>query len=301
MGSGAFRTSFRCSIGAGLAALLAPLALQSESTAAVELIETWGHPSSSPGIVYSLWDDPGPFPARWEAYRQPGPEHLNPQGDEAGDGEPDFGWNAGEGRFEVVWSRVLGPASEVVWSRSTNGGWSAPSPLSRPSGSDLLPRVSFTGQGDTALTFRRDDGSVRYRERRAGSDAWGETVSLTGGTESAGRPDLADPGDGVRVAYPLAEAGGGWSIVVETRIGASELPPDFTRELLALSAHPPDPEVRAEAQGGLLWVTWVHDEASLGWSRLEAPGWTPPELVPVEGGDRDRARFLAKRAALRSP
>lgn len=269
--------------------------------AAVKILGPAKLQPADPGILYTVTDGPTPVPIRWRPLGGRGPEHLNPDGDDRGDGEPDFGWNATSDRFEAVWSRVADGAQEVAWSYWAGSAWSEPLPLSPPATTDLLPRVAFTTGGDTALCYRADDLSIRYRELAGAAQEWGEPVTLTTENESAGRPDLADPGDGVRVAFPLAMDGAGWSIVVESRVSPPDLPPAFGRELIALSSHPADPEVRVESQAGRMWITWVHDESHLGWSRLESRGWTPPELVLVESGNRERARFLARQAALHSP
>ena len=81
---------------------------------------------------------------------------LNPSGDDTGDLWPFIAENPINGRLPwVVWSHFDGSDFELVWSRWTDAGWSAISPVASPGDPEdaLAPMVSFDPTGRPHLVW----------------------------------------------------------------------------------------------------------------------------------------------------
>lgn len=246
------------------------------------------------GILMINPEDPSPWPEYWSKFRAHVDDQLvlNQDGDERGDGEPDFMISGSTGTAEVVWAIEQNDVYQIAHSRWSGEAWSAPALLTSSTKDNLDPRLSVDEAGRLRVTWWRES-SVYYRERLPdGSFAAELRVSNAG--ELASHPTIATSPDATFVAYEV-ESAGFRSVVVQKDEGGG-----FSPAVIAITTRQDCLGVDVREASGIVWVSWIDSDTHLGWSKLSASGWTTPSYEPyADPDDIDRARLAIRGQAIR--
>jgi len=229
--------------------------------------------------------DPYPYPWAWIRENVPGVQVLNPDGDANGDGPASFAIDPADGAPVVAWAWFDGEDHEIVLSRWTGSGWSAPEPLTDNAVDDLDPDLSFGEDGALHVTWWRDGATpaVLARHRTPGG-SWGPEEPVTGADEPGRLPGVAADPAAPRVGWQGTD-GPDTTVVVSSRRDDGT----WRAELVARTGYAGpagdgDVDVRVHALAGRLWVDWVDGPGELAFSvRDPATGtWSAPESEPYD-------------------
>ncbi len=137
--------------------------------------------------------------------RGTGPQTLNPNGDRIGDLWPTISEPRVGPRFPwVLWSRLNGAHYDLVWSRWSRPGWSAPQwlVLEGVRGDDLDPDVVFDAKGRPYVVWWTEDngqGTVFFSVFLG--NRWMPPLRISDASMDARHPDLRLEQDGLSIRY----------------------------------------------------------------------------------------------------
>lgn len=156
---------------------------------------------------------------------------------------------------------------------------------------DRQPRLAIGPQGDAWVTWWRDDAvdRVLVRKRLYADGSWSAERDLSLEGEGSRAPVAIHDGTRAWVAYECDAAEGSGVGVVAI---IDEPDPIPTRSLVGTSTHAGPLDVRLEAEGGHLWVSWIDGPSDLGWSEYDAASetWSVPLYESYAADDVAAAR-----------
>ena len=133
---------------------------------------------------------------------------------------------------------------------------------------DLSPRLAISDDGDTWVTWYRDDAKdkVFLRKRTYPGGTWDDERLVSEKTENSWRPEIVHDGTLIWVAFEFEETGG-------TGIGVNGIMDDpnpiGARISLRTTGYTGDVAVMIHAESTHLWVTWVDSDDDVGWSEYD--------------------------------
>jgi hypothetical protein len=156
---------------------------------------------------------------------------------------------------------------------------------------DLGPRIAVEADGDTWVVWWRE-GTVRQvvaRKRAYSGGVWSSEEIVSDPEEASANPSIVSDGEVIFVAFEIED---GSATGIAVNVINDEPDPIGIREVLTSTGHGGEIDVRAHATGGKIWVTWVDDETTVGWSLYDkASGeWSGVGYEPCAGDDVDSAR-----------
>ena len=240
-------------------------------------------------------DGPDPWPDFGVVRMIPFHRAANPSGDENGDQDPDIATSA-QGRPTVVYSTRENGNFEIALMEWEGTSWGARVLLTDNTVDDRLPKVCIDGEGQPVLAWWRDGGTPSiWMSRRRASGTWDNESQVSSLDEEASHPSLAVLPDGsTLIAYE--SSGPERAIVIaKAEPGFPGITPVFVREAVATTDYERELMPEVALRGATVWVSWIHNDTQIGWSRLLDGSWTSPEFESLNGvGDIQAARFRIK-------
>lgn len=135
---------------------------------------------------------------------------------------------------------------------------------------DRSPRIAIEGSGRARVTWWRDGAEdvVLLRTRDLQTGLWSAEQRVSEPGESSRNPEIVTDGTGIWLAFEYDAPGGGTGIGVSSIFDDPE--PFPTRRPVETTSYAGDVDVLAHAEGGKVWISWVHSAIDVGWSRYDA-------------------------------
>jgi hypothetical protein len=284
-------------------ALLAALLVPGNAQGEVGVVGS-GEPNDPivPYILGVILDEPDPFAGYWLRSHEAGGAHhvLNDGGSANGDGRPEVVLHPATRVPLVVWSRNGAGGYDVVSSRFENGAWTPPEVLVDELDDALDPRVAIDPMtGDVHLVYWIDGSTPRVEHRVAPADlsTWSPAVAVSGPGEVACRPHAAFHDGTLRIAYEVHVSGPGSTpreVIVARQDGEI-----FVPEIVALTPFNGDVRPEVHSHGGTMWIDWVDEAGTMGWTRFDAQAETWETIRSEPFGSLHELEFHV-RGAIRS-
>lgn len=211
---------------------------------------------------------------------------------------PDSEVNPLTGAVETLDSTWTGSSWDIRHTLVPVTGPTVTATLASTSADELAPRIAIEPDGRTVAAWWREgsEGDVLIRVRPTSSSSWDPVRGLEAAGEDARRPELLVHGGEVWTVFEIAGSGGA-SVVVG--VIADEPDPLGGRTIVGTGVNSPDPDPQLHAEAGQLWVTWVQDGNSLGWSQLGGSGtWGSTQFTSMAGVGADGARATVRASIL---
>lgn len=244
---------------------------------------------------------------------------LNPDGDLTTASWPIVYTNAAGGRPEVVWS-TGGENGDIFFASHDGARWVTLAPVSEAAGLDSLPAVAVDQQGNRFISWHRSrNGRLSVFVNVVASDfARGAGWELSARRNDARRPSLGvSPAGDLYVVYEEQDNSGNAPVSIAIdRVGftrdtmgrvqcGGENSPVIARNRLfttLLASRGAAADVRVHVENGTMWVDWVHQDGSLGWSRLNGTTFGDPGFETVDPAQgQEAARAQVRRTVLGLP
>ncbi|MGI0150214.1 MAG: hypothetical protein ACREDF_11880, partial [Thermoplasmata archaeon] len=228
---------------------------------------------------------------------------INEGGDGRGDGWPDFNVNMATSHGEVTWASNEEGDTEIAYAETTEiGTWTQIFILTSNNFNDLDPKLTFSpATGGTKIVYWRDDASpqVYIIERLSATAGWSSPKRVSGGNEAARYPSSIVAFGKVHVGYELTQAQGKDIIIAGRDDNPMSDSSQFIPEVITHCNYTGKADVRLDGQGGRYWVTWIHSDTQVGFSRFNGTIWEPPQFKTYSAGDDTEAiRFQIRREIL---
>jgi len=209
---------------------------------------------------------------------------------------PDAEVNPVTGKIESVGEELVG--SDFDLRHTVDPGQGAPAEttlLTSAVANDRRPRIAITPTGQAWVAWWRDGSTdavlVRKRDT-AGAWQTERVASLPG--QNSYHPEIVYSSGHPWVAYEFDTTGGTGIAAV----AIDDTPDPFGRVTLATSTVAGDPSVQIHAEPAHLWVTWIQDATTMGWSELDpvSQTWLPVAFEAYDAatgvaGARSRIRI----------
>ncbi len=237
------------------------------------------HDSGSPSVysLHSIVDDPEPVGTAWIPYFSDSPQRfvLNDQGFANGDGTPSLIMRS---ILPIAaWAKNSPAGFDIVVSRFTGGGWTAPQTVAGSSADELDPTLVLdASDGSIHLLYWVLDGTPRVMHRQAPADlsSWSAPVQVSQPGEIACRPSGTLHEGVLQVVHEVHALDYGSTprqIVLAAQDGQA-----FSSEVLATTQYDGDNWPQVHSARDKLWVDWIDTECDMAWTRGQpGGGWEP--------------------------
>lgn len=144
-------------------------------------------------------------------------------------------------------------------------------------------RIAIKESGESWAVWEDSEArAIRYAYRDVATKIWTAEGTLSAPGELAHGPRIAHSGSATFVAYAI-EQGTSTAIAVTDIIDSPEpFPPSIVLVTRSFSANP---ELDLRAEAGQVWISWVEDGSSVGWTERDATTglWSAPRSIPLAG------------------
>lgn len=204
---------------------------------------------------------------------------------------PDSAVNPASGDITVVDSPLVGSRYDVrLTVNPGNEKEKVVYTISSNALDDLMPHLVIEPDGDTWVTWWRNDGAGRVliRKQDFATKTWTAERLISEPDEDSRNPRLIYDGTKPWVVF---EIGGQEVTSIALNSIVDEPDPIPRRTIVATTPYVGHLDARLHNESGALWVTWADSDTDLGWSAYDhdAEVWSAPAYMPYQPGEEGAA------------
>jgi hypothetical protein len=200
---------------------------------------------------------------------------LNPDGEERGDGPIDASFHPTTGAPIATWAYQTGSDHDIVINEWSGDGWGDNVFVTSGTDDEVDPRVHIDDQERAYLVWWVDDEvqALYLCVREAGSQIWGLPQMITA---PGRRPSVIRHNDNVLIAFERDFGVGGQEVVLAVVADGGGV----SFDTVALTARTERLDVMLHKSGDVVWMDWMHADATMAYSVLTGETWAEEVTVP---------------------